>query len=194
MSRHSQTLSAEYFEGLYGADSDPWKFATSAYEREKYARTLAALPRSRYSSALEVGCSIGVLTNLLAARCDRLLAIDAAATPLEQARLRCRHHAHVQFAEMFVPAAWPEGQFDLILLSEVVYYLNEADVAALVERIAKALASRGTVALVHWTGETNYPLSGDEAAELFTRLSKPFADLVRSERQPQYRLDILARR
>ena len=32
-----------YFERLYARDPDPWRFATSEYERDKYAATLAAL-------------------------------------------------------------------------------------------------------------------------------------------------------
>jgi len=44
----------------------------------------------------------------------------------------------------------------------VLYYLGPADI----ERTA-ALAPGGAVLLVHWTGPTNYPVSGDEAAERF---------------------------
>jgi SAM-dependent methyltransferase len=194
MSRRERTLPADYFEALYAADSDPWKFASSDYEREKYAHTLAALPRPRYGRALEIGCSIGVLTELLAARCERLLALDAAAAALSQARRRCAGRAHVRFARMFVPGEWPPGEFDLILLSEVVYYLDAADVAALAARVCGALAPGGDLALVHWTGVTNYPLTGDQAADAFTERSEHFLKLVRTDRRPQYRLDILTRR
>ena len=69
------SLPAGYFEALYAAAPDPWDFEGSDYERGKYAATLAALPQPRYARALEVGCSIGVLTALLAPRCDRLLAV-----------------------------------------------------------------------------------------------------------------------
>ena len=74
----NQTLNDRYFEDVYGANDDPWNFETSEYEHAKYARTLAALPRARYGRALEVGCSIGVLTWDLSERCDSLLAVDAA--------------------------------------------------------------------------------------------------------------------
>ena len=63
-----------HFDRLYGADPDPWKFATSDYERDKYAATLAALPDRRFTRCYEVGCSIGVLTRQLAPRCDAILA------------------------------------------------------------------------------------------------------------------------
>ena len=50
-----------YFEEMYRDSDDPWEFGTSPYEQRKYAVTVASLPRSRYRSAYEPGCSIGVL-------------------------------------------------------------------------------------------------------------------------------------
>ncbi len=121
------------------------------------------MPKPRYRSALEVGCSIGVLTRSLASRCDAVVAIDAAEAPLVEARRRCADLPGVRFEQMFVPDEWPDGEFELILLSEVVYYLSRHDVGRLAARVTRSLAKDGSVILVHWTGETNYPLSGDEA-------------------------------
>jgi 2-polyprenyl-3-methyl-5-hydroxy-6-metoxy-1,4-benzoquinol methylase len=123
MTRASQTLEPAYFDAIYASEPDPWKFASSSYEREKYRITTAALPKSRYASALEIGCSIGVLTKSLALRCDSLLAIDAAIAPLNEARRRCAEFSSARFEQLFVPEQWPDGAFDLIILSEVVYYL-----------------------------------------------------------------------
>ena len=75
--RKSATVPPEYFEEKYKADIDPWQFRTSGYERAKYRATLGSLTRKSYAAALEVGCSIGVLTQLLSRRCVSLLAIDA---------------------------------------------------------------------------------------------------------------------
>src|ERR1700722_19542894 len=127
MSRSTRTISPDYFEDLYATNIDPWKFASSEYEREKYAQTLAALPEASYGRALEVGCSIGVLTHQLASRCQYLLAVDAARAPLEEARQRCQKLGNIEFVQMFVPGEWPQGEFALILLSEVVYYLDAVD-------------------------------------------------------------------
>ena len=124
MSEPRPTLKPEYFDALYTADPDPWNFAASPYEQEKYALTLNAMPKPHYRSALEVGCSIGVLTRSLASRCDAVVAIDAAQTPLVEARRRCADLPGVRFEQMFVPEQWPDGVFELILLSEVVYYLS----------------------------------------------------------------------
>ena len=115
------------------------------------------MPKPRYRSALEVGCSIGVLTRSLASRCDTLLAIDAAQTPLVEARRRCADLPSVRFEHMFVPEQWPSGDFELILLSEVVYYFSREDVGRLAARVANSVAKGGSVILVHWTGPRIIP-------------------------------------
>jgi 2-polyprenyl-3-methyl-5-hydroxy-6-metoxy-1,4-benzoquinol methylase len=194
MSRSAETLGPAYFDAIYASDSDPWKFASSAYERDKYAATLAALPRARYACAFEAGCSIGVLTHDLAFRCDDLLAVDAAEAPLREAVNRCAGFPTVRFERMFVPDQWPEAVFDLIVLSEVVYYLHPTDVKRLAERVSTTLQHEGDVVLVHWTGETNYPLTGDEAAELFIAAMRDSAPIKRHERSKAFRLDVLRRR
>ena len=191
--RPASSLPASYFEAIYERDPDPWRFQTSAYERAKYDATLAALPRARYRRALEVGCSIGVLTRDLAPRCDALLAVDAAEKALAAARAACADRTNVEFALLRAPDHWPEGTaaFDLILLSEVVYYFDRPDVARLADRVRHSLAPGGDCLLVHWIGDTDYPLSGDDAAECFIEAASGFADVIRQERSERYRLDLL---
>jgi cyclopropane fatty-acyl-phospholipid synthase-like methyltransferase len=193
MSEPRQTLRPEYFDALYSADPDPWKFAASPYERGKYTLTLNAMPKPRYRSALEVGCSIGVLTQSLAARCDAVVAVDAAQTPLLEARRRCADLPGVRFEQMFVPEQWPDGVFELIVLSEIIYYLSREDVRRLAARVARSLPKDGSVILVHWTGPTDYPLSGDEAAALFIERIHPTCVVKRGDRYRQFRLDVLSR-
>ena len=193
MSEPRQTLRPEYFDALYTADPDPWNFGTSPYERRKYTLTLNAMPKPRYRSALEVGCSIGVLTRSLASRCDAVVAIDAAQRPLVEAKRRCADLPAVRFEHMFVPEQWPDGGFDLILLSEVVYYLNPEDVGRLAARVTHLLAKGGSVIMVHWTGSTNYPLSGDDAAAIFIEQMGSTCVVERADRYAEFRLDVLSR-
>ena len=191
--RRVETLQPDYFEGLYRTDPDPWRFASSSYERSKYAATLAALPQPSYRNAFEVGCSIGVLTAQLAPRCDALLSVDAAALPLDAAKRRCEALRNVHFEQMFVPQQWPEGCFDLVLLSEVVYYLCAADVIRLTAKVMKSTTAGSHIVLVHWTESTNYPLSGDEAADLFIVSIDSQARLERTDRHPSFRIDLMVR-
>ena len=101
------TLPPEYFDHVYQANRDPWNFETSPYEREKYAATLAALPRSCYAEAFEIGCSLGVLTAQLAPHCGHLLAVDVSEAALAQARVRCAELPQVDIRLLRVPEEFP---------------------------------------------------------------------------------------
>lgn len=193
--RPRASMSTEYFEALYAADPDPWNFTDSGneYEARKYAATLAALPRPNYAAALEVGCSIGVLTAELAPRCGSLLSIDAAAAPLAAARERTAGFPQVKVRQARVPEDWPEGRFELILISEVLYFFTPEDLRRLAERAAAALVPGGDIVLVHWTGPSEFPLTGDAAVEGFRAALGGAAAPLRQERAEQWRLDVLRR-
>jgi predicted TPR repeat methyltransferase len=188
MSRRVGSIDRTYFDALYAADPDPWRFATSDYEREKYAASLAALPDPTYRSALEVGCSIGVFTRALAARCERLLALDVADAALGQARQHCSG-LDVIFENRSVPDDWPQGRFDLVVLSEVLYYLDLQALARVAAQVDLSLLKGGIVLLVHYLGETDYPITGDDAAEAFIAALK--YPILSQSRTDAYRLDLL---
>lgn len=191
MTRHRQTLPDDYFAGIYASDPDPWGFTTSPYERDKYAATLASLPRARYRSAFEPACSIGVFTRALSERCDRLLATDPVAAAVAAAGARCADRPGIEIRQGAVPAGWPEGRFDLIVLSEFLYFLAPADLADLARRAGEAIEPGGDIVLVHWLGETDYPQSGDGAAEGFIAGAASFAGILAQSRTDAYRIDVL---
>ncbi len=184
-------LDPAYFEQLYTRDPDPWRFATSDYERDKYAATLAALPPGRFTRCFEVGCSIGVLTRQLAGHCDALLGVDVAEPALAQARERCADQPWVRLERMIVPQDWPEGVFDLIVFSEVLYYLGSSGLHEAAQRTLDSLAPGGTVVLVNWHGNTDGACTGDEAAELFIIGVAPRLSPILQRRAERYRLDVL---
>lgn len=186
------SIAPAYFERLYRDSPDPWAFDTSPYEAAKYAATLDALPRGRYARAFEVGCANGALTERLARRCGRVLAVDVAEAALARARARCADLGGVDVRRMAVPAEWPDGDgFDLVVVSEVGYYLARPDLDRLRSRCAGSTAPGGHLALVHWTGETDYPLSADDVHGAF--LSDPTWRPVRAGQTADYRLDVLER-
>ena len=157
------SMQRAYFEEIYRSDPDPWQFESSWYEQRKYALTVAALPERRYRSAFEPGCSIGVLTSLLAPRCDRLLATDIVPGVVDRARDRCRMSSGVRVERLAIPEEWPNGPFDLIVLSEIAYYFDGSELTEIMARILATTSPEATVVGVHWRGTTNYPLTGDEA-------------------------------
>jgi SAM-dependent methyltransferase len=192
--RKQTTLDGAYFEQLYQKDADPWKFATSDYEREKYERTVEAIGPDRVKAMLEVGCSIGVLTADLATRCDHLWATDISETALAAARRRCADRSNITFKLVNSAAASFAGSFDLIVLSEVVYYWDDSDIAAVATRISDVLQPGGRILLVHWLGDTDYPKSADEAVGALAAMLAVPVDVEVSDRTADYRLDVWRRR
>ncbi|MDI5961291.1 SAM-dependent methyltransferase [Streptomyces sp. SL13] len=146
---------AAYFEEMYRSSADPWHLAERWYEQRKYAQTVAALPERRYRSGFEPGCSVGQLTLLLAERCDALLSCDRTASAVATATAATADLPHVTVARMAVPSAWPQGTFDLIVLSELLYYFDRAERVTLLDRSVASLEPGGTLVTVHW----NHPVA-----------------------------------
>lgn len=190
--RHRRTLPAGYFDDLYRDSDDPWGLGGSWYEQRKRALTMASLPRARFRSAFEPGCALGLLTELLAPRCDRLLATDIAAEPLAALAGRFGPQPQVQVRQLAVPGQWPDGEFDLVVLSEIGYYLDHTDLSAVIARTVGSLAPDGFVVACHWRHPAaGYPLTGDEVHEALTAESGlvPLASHVEED----FRLDVLGR-
>ncbi len=162
------SLGGDYFDRMYAGTDDPWGFATRWYEQRKYALTLAALPARVYSSALEIGCSVGILTVGLADRCSSLVAMDLSATALLAAAGRVPRW--VRLVQGGVPDDWPDGPYDLVVLSEVGYYLDAADLERLLDRVEGDLRPGGTVVACHWRHPVaDYPLTGDQVHAALAR-------------------------
>lgn len=156
-----EALQPQYFDELYARKADPWSVQSRWYEERKRYITMATLPHQRYGSALEIGCSLGVLTALLAERCELVTAVDIAEAAVAAARERLRGHANVTVQAVDVSAGLPAGSYDLIMLSEVGYYFEDAGLATLVQRIDQSLTAGGTLVACHWLHPVaDYPLSG----------------------------------
>lgn len=183
----------DHFTRLYDLSSDPWNMTSSAYERAKYRHTIGTLGNRHFPLGLEVGCSIGVLTKLLAGRCNELLAVDIIDAPLTLARARCADLAHVRFARMQVPGDWPGETFDLIVLSELLYFLAPEDVERCARHVDGSTRQNSIVLLVNWLGQSNDPCTGDEAAEIFIASLGNAFHIEHAYRAERYRIDRLAR-
>ncbi len=188
----SGRLGREYFERLYESSPDPWNFETSEYERKKYRRTLESLGGRTFRRALEAGCSIGVFTEMLAPLCDELLAVDASERAVSSARKRLEKSPDIRVERRTLPEEAPDGAFDLIVASEVLYYLDREAMLDTLRIFEDSLAPGGLLLAVHWRRETEtYPLQGDEVHDLI--LSNTRLGHIKSEAEPEYRLDLFER-
>jgi predicted TPR repeat methyltransferase len=185
----NERLGREYFEGLYAESDDPWNFEASEYEQNKYARTLAVLGERTFLSALEVGASIGVFTEMLADRCDELLAVDVSERAVAAARRRLSGRGHVRIERRTLPEEMPDGPFDLIVASEVLYYFPREEMLTVLRGFERELARGGVLLAIHWRRKTEtYPLQGDEVHDLLVEHTR----LLHAQTiiEPDYRLDL----
>lgn len=158
----------EHFDRLHREAEDPWHVRTRWYERRRRQVLAASLPRERYAQGLELGCSVGETTAVLADRCDALLAVDGSAAAVETAGRRLRDAPQVTVEQLRLPEQWPDVSADLIVVSEIAYYFDPETWDAVIDRIRTSLRPDGEVLLCHWTGEADdFAQSGATAHERF---------------------------
>lgn len=150
------TDAEDYFDHLYNNNPDPWAYRQRWYEKRKRDLTLASLPRQRYARAFEPGCSNGELSLALATRCEQLLCTDLNTQAVELARQRLRHSPGVTVAQCTLPKGWPPGEFDLVVLSEIGYYLPPRDWETVSLQAGRSLTANGTLLACHWL----HPIEG----------------------------------
>lgn len=174
----------DHLQGLYAETSDPWGFEHSAYEQAKFAATRAALAQDGYRSAFELGCGNGQLARHLIDLCARYTGMDAVASALIAARQAVPGG---RFIQGFYPGPLPEGDFDLLILSEVLYFLDHPGL----DQLATDIATRwpqAEIICVTWRGDTGNPLQGEEALKGFARALSTHDFTCVSETE-NYRID-----
>ena len=185
-------MTAAEFERRYRRDGDPWGYRSSDYERAKYDATLSACGPGPFASALELGGSIGVFSARLAPRCQALTTIDFSPTAVADARaaLAGCSHAHAIIGE--IPGAIGPDQHDLVVASEILYYLDDDALATTFERLRDVLLAGGRLVAVHW--RPNGPERPQTAASVHRRLrSLPWLRAIADLGTADYLLDVLER-
>jgi hypothetical protein len=186
-------MQAADFEARYRREGDPWGYRDRPYERDKYARTLAACGAGPFAAALELGGSIGEFSALLAPRCRRLVSVDASPTAVAAARDRLAALPQAEPRLGTLPGDLPDGHYDLVVASEILYYLAPAALAATLIGLRPRMAAGATLVAVHY--EPPGPERPFSAAAVHARLrGLSWLRSRRAERGPGYLLDVLERR
>lgn len=133
----------------YFATEDPWNYG-SLYEQEKYQRQLEILPAGPIGRALELACAEGHFTRQLAPRVGHLTASDISAIAIGRAGARCSDQPNVEFGVLDFAADTLPGEMDLIVCSEVLYYLDDlAELRRIAKKFTEALAPGGSFISAH---------------------------------------------
>jgi LmbE family N-acetylglucosaminyl deacetylase len=168
----SEPWLAAQFNAIHANGQEPWD-PESWYERRKRTLLLSALPRERFQSVLELGCSTGALTTELAHRAVYLVGVDASSEAVATATVRTSKAINTTIMTATLPHQWPEGCFDLFVLSETGYYLSAADLSDAVEHMAASALPNAVLAACHWRHTiAGWPLGGDDVHRLLNGESR----------------------
>ncbi len=183
-------LTDDALDLLHRSHLDPWGVDERWYEHRKRALTVAALPRARFRRALEVGCSRGALAHDLSLRCDELVAVDRSPAAVSEARERLGRLDGVHVEERDIPDDWPDGTFDLVVVSETGYFLSPGSLDRLIDRVATSLTGDGVVLLCHWRHPVaGWVLNGPDVHDRFRDGRLP-AEIARYE-DPDFEISVL---
>ena len=180
------------FDRMYAATDDPWGYQVRWYEERKRAVLLAALSKRSYDSVLELGCGNGETSLALAPRCQQLLALDGSQRAVTLASRKLAGHPHAEARQLLLPNAWPDGQFDLVVVSEVAYYLCDTDLALTLQHLSLALREGAEVVFCHWRHPiAGCTMNGDEVHEKTLRWSQEDGlRLLSHHEEPDFLLDV----
>jgi trans-aconitate methyltransferase len=188
-----QSTPPAIFDEIFRQSADPWGYTTRFYETSKFRATIRALPKVQFKNAFEIACAIGVLTEKLAPKCDRLLSVDYAEVGLVEARKRCSHLPQVRFEQMQIPQQFPTEKFDLILFSEVGFFFTMPDLLETKQKIIDALLPGGYLLMVHFASiATDYfILDGETVHNTFIENSASSLKHLGDPRKKFFMLDLL---
>ncbi len=185
-------MSVTDFEARYQADADPWGYTCRAYEREKYQATLAACGPGPFHAALELGSSIGVFSELLAPRCDSLVTVDAAPSAVAVARERLSGRANATVLLGGIPDAIPRRRYDLVIASEILYYLTPTGLTDTLAVLRERLTGGGRLVAVHWRPPgPERPFSAEQVHQRLRE--QPWLTSTDTSGTTDYLLDVLER-
>lgn len=145
-----------YFSQIYANNRDPWQYEKRWYEVRKRAICLSMLPNLRFAKTIEFGCSNGVFSEALAARCDTLICVDGQAEAVKLAGERLQNLSHVRVTQGLIPQDLPNERYDLIVVSEILYYLTHEQLQDVIAWLNTALTDTGVILACHW----RYPIEG----------------------------------
>lgn len=173
-------------------DGDPFGFDLNPEERLKFDRTLEVCGEGPLGRVLELGCAVGSFTEILAPRATDVLALDVSQAAVDQVARRLQDHPNVRARAMTIPAEFPDETFDLVVASDVLYYLSVEELKRCVDRIEAALSDGAAFVAVHYVPRMGSVLNGDEAHDIVaaqTTLKHVLAERTEFGAGRTYRVD-----
>lgn len=138
------------FEHKYRKHGDYFGYRSNPYELQKYERTLALMRLWRgehAKKALEIGCSVGVFTRMIAPDFARITAVDIAkeALAITASEVGPLDLGQITYVQSDLLSLDLNQTFDVIFCAEVLMYIREPDAQAACKVLDKHLAPGGVI-------------------------------------------------
>ena len=176
------------FERLYVENRDPWDYQESAYEQAKYRRALACLLNwcKQSDSALEIGCSIGVFSKLLAPHFEHVTSVDVSREVLRLAAKYTRPEKNIRFVGGNLRTLDLGRTYDVITCAEVLYYIAGKDIPRTCRSLERHLSANGIVLVASLVPnpDANPDVSVDWEGALNSRFKQLYKEIVRDSFRP----------
>ncbi len=134
------------FEAMYGDIEDPWGCAAVVDSLNNRLFLELVFHERGFAGILDVGCGLGAFTKKVQERQPqaRVAGCDISATAIRKATAA---YPEIDFFVLDIQKGEiPAGQYDLIILSEVLWYILD-NVGAVFAKIRNALRPNGVLAI-----------------------------------------------
>lgn len=143
------------FDAHYKRYTNPFSLKGKKYEKQKLSDTLRLISAPHIEIAIDYGCGIGDASIALSGRANRILSIDGSAVALERlgARIMGRRLKNIELRHATIDDPWPIAtaeRADLILASEVLYYLSASELRAIGPLFRSSLRDEGRMLTCHY--------------------------------------------
>lgn len=167
--------SLTHFERVFSQSADPWQTKSSFAELHKCKTILALLGARKHGRILELGCGNGSNSVYLSAWSLNLDACDGAVHALARAQKTLGDVSNATLYHLPLPARFPGRSYDTIVIAELLYYLDNRTLEAVMREIDRTLRPGGLLILCH------HHQQFEDAAQRQAGLHKRFISL--SQRQ-----------
>lgn len=136
------------YDLAYRLKNDLFESEASEYEQHKLNRLIEIICQQNYKNVLDVGCGIGILAEKISPCCQRIIGIDFSPKAISLARNRCGKLENVSFLERDIRTFDFQDDYDLIIFSEVLYYLEDKFIERIINRLKKNLSDSARIIIV----------------------------------------------
>lgn len=146
----------EYSRGKWDYLLDSAHAESESTEEESNPSETDLLFKKYFTNAhtLDLGCGLGSYVKLFEAfKCRKYLGLDISSCAIEKAKQLYKSSNYIQFQAADIFSFTPDEAYDLIFMSEILYYFDDDGIKRIIEKYCNALTAEGVICVRIWSVE-----------------------------------------